>query len=174
MSRIVVVITLVAMLVLVNVSIWSKERHLAQGDIIYLELAPVDPRSLMQGDYMTLRFAIADDLQQAHSRDPALSDKRVFDGAFVAQLDDNRVARFSRLASNDAKSLADDEILITYRVRNKRVKFATNAYFFKEGTGQDFTSAEYGQFRVNDAGEPLLTALYGDDFMRLGTSDKDT
>src|SRR5690606_19512775 len=34
------------------------ERTLRDGQLVLLELAPVDPRSLMQGDYMALRFAV--------------------------------------------------------------------------------------------------------------------
>ena len=49
-------------LILVNWSIAGKERHLKEGRIVYLELAPVDPRSLMQGDYMALNFKLANEL----------------------------------------------------------------------------------------------------------------
>ena len=59
-SRYVASIALVAILCIVNWSIIVKEKHLAEGEISYLQLVPVDPRSLMQGDYMALRFAIAD------------------------------------------------------------------------------------------------------------------
>ena len=47
---------LVIILGLVNWSITGKEKHLAEGKIVYLDLAPVDPRSLMQGDYMPCVF----------------------------------------------------------------------------------------------------------------------
>ena len=40
----------------------NNERIIAQGRVVLVELAPVDPRSLMQGDYMMLRFAIDDAL----------------------------------------------------------------------------------------------------------------
>ncbi|CAG0878818.1 unnamed protein product [Cyprideis torosa] len=53
--------TLAIILAVVNWSIVGKEKHLADGRKIYLELAPVDPRSLMQGDYMALRFRLADE-----------------------------------------------------------------------------------------------------------------
>ena len=45
-----------------NFAIWQKEDVLANGRTILLELAPVDPRSLMQGDYMALRFRLAADV----------------------------------------------------------------------------------------------------------------
>ena len=49
----------VLMLAAVNWGIYSRERLLAEGRVVMLELAPVDPRSLMQGDYMTLNFQLA-------------------------------------------------------------------------------------------------------------------
>ncbi|MBS0976300.1 GDYXXLXY domain-containing protein, partial [Serratia rubidaea] len=48
-----------AALLLVNLSIYQKEQQLRQGRVAILQLAPVDPRSLMQGDYMALDYALA-------------------------------------------------------------------------------------------------------------------
>ena len=50
LNRWIIVLATVFVLVVVNGSIWQKERHLAEGEIVYLELAPVDPRSLIQSD----------------------------------------------------------------------------------------------------------------------------
>src|SRR5690606_17741733 len=64
-------LTLVAgLLVLgvVNYAIHGKERVIRNGEVVFLELAPVDPRSLMQGDYMALRFQLAADIEAALSR----------------------------------------------------------------------------------------------------------
>jgi uncharacterized membrane-anchored protein len=49
----------VLVLVVVNASVLDKERLLASGTPVLLELAPVDPRSLIQGDYMELDYAIS-------------------------------------------------------------------------------------------------------------------
>ncbi|WP_351125065.1 GDYXXLXY domain-containing protein, partial [Shewanella sp. T24-MNA-CIBAN-0130] len=43
----------------INYKIFQQEQLLANGEIILFELAPVDPRSLMQGDYMALNYDIA-------------------------------------------------------------------------------------------------------------------
>jgi uncharacterized membrane-anchored protein len=75
----------VVILAVINVSILQKERHLADGRVVYLELAPVDPRSLMQGDYMTLNFAIQDQIRQAQrSRQAAAEKDRSYDGRTTA------------------------------------------------------------------------------------------
>ena len=38
---------------------------LATGKPVVLKIAPVDPRSLMQGDYMVLNYAILSEIQQS-------------------------------------------------------------------------------------------------------------
>jgi uncharacterized membrane-anchored protein len=48
------------------------------------------------------------------------------------------------------------------------VKFATNAYFFQEGTAKAYQRARYGEFRVSPSGELLLTHLRGEQLERLG------
>ena len=62
MRKALVIAAGVLLLAAVNWGIYSRERLLASGRVVMLELAPVDPRSLMQGDYMALRFALAESL----------------------------------------------------------------------------------------------------------------
>ena len=61
MRRIVVIVTAVAVLAFVNVVVVQRERLLEHGRIVRLELAPVDPRSLMQvqGEYASTTWADA-------------------------------------------------------------------------------------------------------------------
>jgi len=164
-------LSMVIVLALVNWSIVGKERHLAQGKVVYLELAPVDPRSLMQGDYMRLRFKLANEVYEAlpREKDSNRWNQRVLarDGKVVVKLDDRRVGQYSRI--DDGSPLAADEIAMRYRVRNRRVRFATNAYFFQEGRAQVYQPARFGQFRVDEHGELLLTAMYDKNLNRLGT-----
>ncbi len=55
-------VLIAVILAVMNTAIWQKEQILAEGETVYLKLAPVDPRSLMQGDYMRLRYAIDNQL----------------------------------------------------------------------------------------------------------------
>jgi uncharacterized membrane-anchored protein len=165
MRSVIALLTCAAVLAMVNFSIVAKERQLQTGKVVYLELAPIDPRSLMQGDYMALRFKIANEARPAMQRSES-SDVRRFsrrgglataDGRIVAALDPGSVASYRRL--DDGTALAVNEILLRYRVRNGRIKFATNAYFFQEGTAQRYSGARYGEFHVAPDGELLLTGL---------------
>src|SRR5436190_15305240 len=63
-------------LALLNFSIVGKERQLESGKVVFLELAPVDPRSLMQVDYMALRFKIANDARPAMDRSESSAGRR--------------------------------------------------------------------------------------------------
>lgn len=148
----------------VNYTIYSREQLLHDGQIVLLELAPVDPRSLMQGDYMALDFAIN---RTAFSTEPTEDLK---DGNLVVSLDKNSVAHFKRFADNTPVS--DDEVLLRYRIRNDQPKFATNAYFFQEGTSEQYVSARYGEFRVSDSGDMILTKLRDAQFTELGVTPR--
>ncbi|MEO8675689.1 MAG: GDYXXLXY domain-containing protein [Casimicrobiaceae bacterium] len=148
-----------ALLVAVNLVIASRERLLEEGRVVLLELTPVDPRSLMQGDYMALRFKAARDAFQT------MSDARE-DGRLVLALDSRGVATYVR--RDDGAALAADEVRIRYRVRHGAPKFATNGYFFEEGRANDFAKARYGEFRVAPDGEAILTGLRDEALKSLG------
>jgi uncharacterized membrane-anchored protein len=149
----------VASLGLVNYSIFAKERLLARGAVVVLELAPVDPRSLMQGDYMALRFRMANDAGAAVRAAAAA------DGRIVAAVDERGVATYRGL--HDGTPVASNEVLLRYRVRNGDIKFATNAFFFQEGTARRYEAARYGELRVAPDGELLLTGLRDKDLRPL-------
>lgn len=162
MRRALVVMAGVLVLAVLNWTIYARERHLTEGRIVFLELAPVDPRSLMQGDYMALRFKAADDLLRAA--------KNLDDGRIVVRLDEKNVGRFVR--RDDGTALGEHDLALRYRVRDGRVKFATNAFFFQEGTARLYEAARFGEFRVSLSGELLLTGLRGKDLERLGPAPR--
>lgn len=162
MTKAIAVIALIFILALVNYSIFQKEQHLAEGRIVYLQLAPVDPRSLMQGDYMALHFGVAD---QVYAKLPKATDDQPWsrkvdagDGYAVVVLDEKSVGSFVRI--DDGQPLADNEMKLRYRVRDGEVKFATNAFFFQEGHAQAYDAARYGQFRVDENGDVLLADMF--------------
>src|SRR5687767_13501968 len=82
----------VLVLAALNYGIYEKERIKEHGEVLLLELAPVDPRSLMQGDYMRLRYAIERDVPTQ-----ALKQR----GYMVIRPDENNVARFVRFDAED-------------------------------------------------------------------------
>ena len=159
MRKAIAILAGLAVLVVASYTIHSRERQLAEGAVVLLELAPVDPRSLMQGDYMALRFRMANDAGAA-VRAAASTDGRI-----VAIVDERGVATYRGL--HDGTPVASNEVLLRYRVRNGDIKFATNAFFFQEGTGRRYEGARYGELRVAPDGELLLTGLRDKDLRPL-------
>jgi uncharacterized membrane-anchored protein len=143
-----------AVLAFANYGIYQREQLLTDGRVVFLRMSPVDPRSLMQGDYMRLNFEAAD---QAF---PMLDRKEVADGHIVVALDQQGIGHFRRIA--DARPLAADEIALRYRIRAGEPNFATNAYFFEEGQADVYADAAYGEFRVGAGGDMILTGLRND------------
>jgi uncharacterized membrane-anchored protein len=154
-----VIIGLVLILALVNWQIAAKERVLRDGELMLLELAPVDPRSLMQGDYMRLDYAIARELY-AHADWPS-------DGKIIVANDEHGVARFVRRAEPGA-ALGAAEHLLRYRRRSGWIRIGTDAFFFQEGTADAYREARFGELRVDADGEGLLVGLRDRDRHPLG------
>jgi uncharacterized membrane-anchored protein len=151
MRKAVALLTGLAVLAFVNFGIWQRERLVTEGRVVFLRLAPVDPRSLMQGDYMRLNFEIAG---QAFTSDRL---QKLSDGRIVVAVDGQGVGGFRRF--DDGRPLAPGEAALRYRVRAGQPNFATNAFFFEEGQAAVYESAEYGEFRVAPDGEMILTGL---------------
>ncbi len=104
----------------------------------------------MQGDYMALRFQVADAFRGAQPRD----------GYFVLRLDGRGVASFVRREGLEGGApLAKNEVRLRYRLRGGEPKLATNAFFFEEGQAERYGTARYGEFRVGEDGESILTSL---------------
>ncbi|MBO9354372.1 DUF4401 domain-containing protein [Bordetella petrii] len=151
---------LVLALVVVNGAIWQRETLLAHGRVAILELAPVDPRSLMQGDYMALRFAAGNEVMQRFAA--ASGDEPLLDGYVVLVPDGEGVAQVARIQA-EAQPRASQEIALRYRLRAGQVRIVTNAYFFPEGQAERYASARYGEVRVGDDGTGLLVRMLGAD-----------
>lgn len=161
--------TLTITLIGVNHAIVEKESLLDDGQSVYLELAPVDPRSLMQGDYMSLRFDMANKIRNSESFKNDWDS--VVDGFAIVDIKDNGVGVFNAIYQN--QSLKQNQVLMQFRKRKGRIQFATNAFFFQEGDAQLFDQAKYGEFKVSTDGELLLKAMYDNDLKLLGENRLD-
>lgn len=169
-------------LVVTNHGIVQRERILSDGRIVLLELTPVDPRSLMQGDYMALRFAVARNIQDAldpecakwrgtnsagalkcMGRDLRSNELHVArDGYAVVNIAADGIGRFVRVQPSP-RPLAAGEVAVRYRARDWwEIRIASNAWFFPEGQAKRYAPAHYGELRVNEDGEALLTGLRDD------------
>ncbi len=149
-ARWVITAGVVLTLVVVNVSIWQKQQLIANGQRIYMELMPQDPRSLMQGDFMRLRFAALqapDPLASLNAQRPRM----------VVTLDARGIAKPERMHS--AEALQPNEKLVQLTRKEGGWVVVTDAWFFQEGQAKRWEAARYGEFRVLPDGQALLVGL---------------
>ena len=149
----IIIVNLVLLLIYFNYSIVEKETLLKNGQPILLKLAPVDPRSLMQGDYMTLRYDISNNINAENipSR-----------GYCVIKLDTNGIAQRVRFQKN-AVPLKTGEYLIKYTSPNSwRINIGAESFFFQEGHAEKYSKAAYGGIKTDKDGNSLLIGLYDD------------
>ena len=158
---------LLIVLGVVNFSVWQKERIVTHGRRVLLRLGVRDPRSLMQGDYMELRFAISN----RFPKDTA-GRKVPHRGTAVVRLEANDEARFVRLLDEPpGGTLGEKEILLRYwRSKNPWQRdFVAGAenFMFEEGRAEDFAKAVFGELRVDAAGRSVLVGLCDADGKRI-------
>lgn len=152
-KRIIILINLVIVMAVFNWSVRQKEKTLAHARLILLPLAPVDPRSLMQGDYMRLNYAMANSV---------FTDTIPPRGYCVVTLDSVGVAQYVRLQET-ATPHADNEYLIRYNRAKWSINIGAESFFFQEGLGNLYDSAEYGGLKVDEHGNSVLIGLYDAD-----------
>lgn len=159
---------LLLVLAVANAGIYEREQILDHGRRVVLELAPVDPRSLMQGDYMRLNFDVANQVQAmlARTSDPLLQDiERRRGGLLVLRPDAQGVHQLVAIRAAQGNGPAQEngngqeDVFLEFRLRGGQVRVVTDAWFFPEGQAAHFEQARYGEFRVDEEGAGLLTGL---------------
>ena len=151
-----------AILAGINATVWRYERAMSSGEVVLLRLAPVDPRSLMQGDYMRLNYEIARELT---SRDARANQDKGSD-TLVIRLDAHQVATL--VADGKPDRLASDERLLQVHQSERQWQIGPDAYFFEEGTGDQYQAARYGEFRLQADGKTLLVGLRDEAYQPIG------
>ncbi len=147
---VVIAFNLILVLFLFNKSIFEKEKILSEGKLVLLKLAPVDPRSLMQGDYMQLNYEI--------SRETSTGSipKR---GYCIVRLNEDGIGTKVRF-QNDIKPINEGEYALVYTVSNWSINIGAESYFFEEGQAERYDSAKYGGMKIDKYGNNILIGLY--------------
>lgn len=144
---------------LLNYFIYEKEQVKKHGEVILLNLAPVDPRSIMQGDYMQLRYT----LENVIPREQINVQKK--NGFLVIRPDENRVGSFVRFHNGGKLSIG--EKLLRYRKGYESIKIVPDSFFFQEGDGKHYENAKYGIFKFANSGKSILVGLANSDYKEI-------
>jgi uncharacterized membrane-anchored protein len=160
LNRLLVIAAVLLILATAGFSVYQFEQTLKTGRLVNIELAPVDPRSIMQGDYMALAFALDRVLPD---------DARHYSYAWL-QVDDKQRASLHRLS--DTLPTEPELVAVLLRQRDGNISIGPNAFFFTEGSGELYEPARYGQFRIDANGKALLTGLLDENLNLLGENER--
>lgn len=138
----------------------SSERLLTTGTSIKLEITPIDPRSMLQGDYVTLNYSIStvpEAFEEELDSYSSLSRVKV-----VLSVDDRGVHVFDRLYRS-GEEIGADEIVVNGKASGWRlIYYGIETYFVPEGTGLEVErNARFAYVRVSRDGDAVLERLAG-------------
>lgn len=156
--------------------IFKNEQHLKQSESIFIHLQPVDPRSLIQGDYMALNYQLnLTDLPKQGNRTYIPMNETVIQNkatilAYVELDAQHRVIKTSfdpRLLEMNPKT--------THRIflknptnRLDTLYPASRSFLFAEGLAECYQVAQYAEFKVDQQGHTILASLRGEHLQDLG------
>lgn len=144
--KFIIALTGIAILAVLNFSIWRNEDLLENGELVYFELAPLDPRSLIQGDFMRLNYRI-DGIESEENAATA-----------ILTLNDRRIAE--KASPDHPDDLKPGEIRMNWhRDHRGRLQIRPDTFLFQEGEADRYAQAKYAKFRVAPDGRALLTGL---------------
>lgn len=149
-----------------NIAIADKEHTIANGQKVYVPLAPVDPRSLMQGDYMRLRFTLPP-MPELDRRDAGVEGLLGSRPYAVGRLDARGVVAWERVERYDAP-IAPGEFRIQLTPKNGDWTLVTDGWYFAEGDAERWEQARFGEFRVQPDGKALLVGMADEQLAPIG------
>ncbi|MCL2887770.1 MAG: GDYXXLXY domain-containing protein [Elusimicrobia bacterium] len=143
-------------------SVWQKESVLKSGKTFYMQLRPVDPRSLMQGDYMALRYA-------EDSLCLTLDEKNIGHSGNKADLDSVPPEALLSDRQAEVDQTIKDAILKS-KAGKCDIKLKNNlpsSFFFQEGYAGIYSRAKYAILKYDGKDTAVLYGLTDENLQEL-------
>ena len=202
MNRFLPLVFAIIAFVVFGVIILKHERHIAQGDDIYIKLTPVDPRSLIQGDYMQIAYDFhwalpksdesitstasadevitSDDTLWQQQEDYFDAHRHHYKGKsritiWVVLDDRKRVIKstFDKSElSTTEQSSARPLVIKNPRDYHRLFYAAASSFMFAEGLADCYANAQYAHQRTDTQGNPILIGLVDDELQSLACEKK--
>jgi uncharacterized membrane-anchored protein/uncharacterized membrane protein len=136
----------------------TSEALLSNGTSIKLAIEPLDPRSILQGDYVRLGYSIS--TPPANVANEIESRRSLSRIKVVLRPADNGIYVFDRLYTS-GEALTDKEIVINGTSSGwQSINYGIETYFVPEGTGTETEqNARFAYVKVGKSGDAILERL---------------
>ncbi|MGW8958852.1 GDYXXLXY domain-containing protein [Paenibacillus sp. NPDC055715] len=151
LSPLLIAIVIVLQLGVIGYQTVRSETLLATGASIKLKLAPVDPHSLLQGDYVMLNYDISTPFSQDNWNRGKVK---------VVLTPGSQGVYIADRLYQEGEKLANHEVILNGQWDGSRIQYGIENYFIPEGTGRNVEqNAHYAYIRVSQNGDALLERL---------------
>lgn len=132
--------------------IYRNELHLNNSQSIFIKLQPVDPRSLIQGDYMVLNYELFWDTSSLSQDKNIENQSKIM--AYITLDEKQRLIASSLTASSH-------QPLMLKNPQNtvEQLYPSSNSFFFAEGLASCYDQAQYAEFKIDKRGKSILANL---------------
>lgn len=176
-----IILALFSILIFVGL-ILKHEDHLQNSQSIYIELAQVDPRSMLQGDYMALNYELylaglregnPWDENRARNKKQEVSERQIQNQSKIlsyVQLDAQRRVIQTNFDQNQLKTNPENTVRLVLKNPSNQLQNlypAANSFLFAEGLEPCYRNAKYAELRVKPDGQVLLAGLVDEDLNSL-------
>lgn len=146
----------------IGYQVYSNETLLQNGETIKLELRPVDPRSLLQGDYVELNYTIS------QLEDSSINENGPI--TIVLRKDAQGIHQYAGIYKYDGEwntpyAPKEGDVLLNGKVTKpwgnaNQITYGIEHFFIPEGTGLEIEGkVKYAVVKVSDKGNAILESL---------------
>jgi uncharacterized membrane-anchored protein len=148
----------------VQFQVHRYETILSRGRPVILALAPVDPRSLMQGDYMALDYAVRRQAEDGvRAQGPVRAALAASGHGWLWLRPDaqgvGQLVAVTAVTPEVPDAVKAGTVALAFHWRDERIDWGARSWFFPEGQGERYAQARYGVLRVAADGTALLAGL---------------
>lgn len=161
LKKLPILLVLVIQLAFIGTQIVKSETILANGTEVKLLLAPIDPRSLLQGDYVILNYEISTPDGLVTLKEDFLQGEKV---QAVLQPDEKGIYHVEELFRYGERKPSSAVFINGVTSGGQRVIYGIESFFIPEGTGRVVEEkAKYAVVRVASNGDAILVHLLDQD-----------
>ncbi|MGC5327841.1 GDYXXLXY domain-containing protein [Brevibacillus sp. SYSU BS000544] len=161
LKKLPILLAIVIQFVFIGTQIVKSETILAKGTEVTLLLAPIDPRSLLQGDYVRLNYEISSPEGLITVKEDFLQREKV---QAVLRPDNKGVYHVEELFRYGERKPSDTVFINGVTTGGQRVIYGIESFFIPEGSGRIVEEkAKYALVRVASNGDAILVRLLDQD-----------
>ncbi|OZI10371.1 hypothetical protein CEW92_17330 [Bacillaceae bacterium SAS-127] len=157
-----ILVIFVLQLAFISFTSWQKEQLLQNGQLVALKLEPLDPRSLLQGDYVQLNYEVHTqflDKQDSLEGNIHIILEKSTESVRVNGKEVPVYKPKTFVSANEPAIVNEQKVTLQGKVKYGTLDLGIEHFFIPENTGQKWEDKNYALIRVATNGDAILETL---------------